>query len=54
MDVVCCFFGFSFVCGLVFLMDFMARPVGRDHFMFGCDFVFSVGVRLRFEIKIMV
>ena len=54
MDVVCCFFSFSSVCGLVFIMSFMARPVGRNHFMFGCDFVLCVRMGLRFEIKIMV
>ena len=54
VDVMCCFFSFSFVYGLVFIMNFMARPVDQDHFLFGCDCVFIVGMGLRFEIKIMV
>ena len=32
-------------------MIFMVRPVGRGHFMFGCNFVFCVGMELCFEVK---
>ena len=35
---------------VVFGIGFMARPVGRGHFVFGCGFLFCVGIRLFNEI----
>ena len=32
--VFCFYFWFAYVCGVVFNLFFMARPVGRVHFIF--------------------
>ena len=36
---------------MLFNVNFMARPVGRGHFVFGCNFVVCVGMELCFGAK---
>ena len=52
--VICYFFRIPFVCEVVFNVLFMARLVGRGHFVFGCNFVFCMGMELCFETKVWV
>ena len=52
--VICCLFRFPLVCEVVSNISFIARPVGQGHFVFGCNFVFCMGMELCFEAKTWV